>query len=237
MNSRVSIVAVLVAALAVTTGAYAAKVVEEIPIEGMVSPASPKALSAALEEQLAVKVLGYNFYATANGWPTVEVEYDSGAVSKDQIEQVIDSTKDPTGTPYKVHRGEGQIHLALLEEETKADSFFAADIPDIPQVTNPIPASDESNTRGEKLYVKYCSKCHGMTGNGAGPSAHGFSTNPRQLWTWHRADKSADPYLFWFITNGRTDMPPWAVILSENERWDLVNYIKTIEPPKNSTED
>ena len=35
------------------------------------------------------------------------------------------------------------------------------------------------------------------------------------------------------ITNGRTDMPPWGVILSENERWDLVNYIKTFAPPKN----
>ncbi len=233
MKHRLSIVAVLVAALAVATGAYAAKMVEEIEIEGMVSPASPKALSAALEEQLAVKVLGYNFYATANGWPVVTVEYDSGAVSRDQIEQVIDATKDPTGRPYKVHKDGKPIHLALLEEEAKADSVFASDAAVIPQISNPIPASAESNTRGEKLYVTYCSKCHGMTGNGAGPSAHGFSTHPRQLWTWHNADASADPYLFWFITNGRTDMPPWGVILTENQRWDLVNYIKTIEAPKN----
>jgi len=233
MKSKVSIMTLLLLALTVTTGAYAAKVVEEIQIEGMVSPASPKALSAALEEQLKVKVLGYDFYGTDNGWPIVRVEFDSGAVSRDQIESVINATKDPTGTPYKVHKNEKQIHLALLEEETKADSVFAADAPDIPKVTNPIAASAESNARGEKLYVKYCSKCHGLTGNGAGPSAHGFSTNPRQLWAWHNADASADPYLFWFITNGRTDMPPWGVILSENERWDLVNYVKTIAPPKN----
>lgn len=231
MKSRISIIAVLFAALVVTTGAFAATVMEEIEIEGMVSPASPKALTAALEGQLAVKVLGFDFYMTANGWPTVKVEYDSSAVSRDQIEKVIDSTEDPTGTPYRVHRGETKIHLALLEEETKADSIFA-DTPEIPQVANPVPASPESHARGEELYVQYCSKCHGMTGNGAGPSAHGFSTDPRQLWAWHNADESADPYLFWFITNGRTDMPPWGVILSENERWDLVNYIKTIEPPK-----
>jgi mono/diheme cytochrome c family protein len=232
MNSRVSLIAALFAALAVTTAAFAATIVEEIEIEGMVSPASPKALSAALEEQLAVKVLGFDFYGTDNGWPIVKVQYDSGAVSKDQIEKVIDATTDPTGTPYKVHRAGKQIHLALLEEEAKADSVFAADVPAPSKVSNPIPASAESNARGGKLYVQYCSKCHGLTGNGAGPSAHGFSTNPRQLWTWHNADKSADPYLFWFITNGRTDMPPWGVILSENERWDLVNYVKTIAPPK-----
>lgn len=232
MKNRVSIVAVLLAALATTTGAYAAKVVEEIEIEGMVSPASPKALSAALVEELAVKVLRFNFYGTASGWPSIEVEYDNGAVSRDQIEKVINSTNDPTGTPYAVHKDEIQIHLALLDEETEADTVFAPDSPDIPEVTNPVPASAESHERGEKLYLTYCSKCHGMTGNGAGPSAHGFSTNPRQLWVWHNTDQTADPYLFWFITNGRTDMPPWGVVLSENERWDLVNYIKTIEPPK-----
>ena len=231
MKSRISIVAALVAALGVTTAAHAAVVVEEIEIEGMVSPASPKALQASLEEQLAVKVLGFDFYTTDSGWPTVKLEYDSSAVSRDQIEKVIDSTEDPTGTHYKVHRAEKKVHLALLEEETKADATFA-DTPEIPQVTNPVPASPESHARGEELYLKYCSKCHGMTGNGAGPSAHGFSTDPRQLWAWHNADESADPYLFWFITNGRTDMPPWGVILSENERWDLVNYVKTIEPPK-----
>ncbi len=228
-----AVVAAALLALAAATPAYAAKVVEEIEIEGMVTPASPKALSAALEEQLAVKVLGYDFYGTDSGWPVIKVEYDSGAVSKDQIEQVIDSTKDPTGTPFKVHKGSKPIHLALLEEETKADSVFAADSPDIPKVSNPIPASAESHQRGGKLYVQYCAKCHGLNGNGAGPSAHGFSTNPRQLWAWHNADPSADPYLFWMITNGRTDMPPWGVILSENERWDLVNYIKTLEAPKN----
>lgn len=134
---------------------------------------------------------------------------------------------------YKVHKPEKQIHLALLEEETKADAKLGAEPPEIPQVSNPIPRSPESHARGAKLYVQYCAKCHGMTGNGAGPSAHGISTNPRQLWAWHNADSAADPYLFWFITNGRTDMPPWGVILSENERWDLVNYIKSIEPPKN----
>jgi len=224
--------AVLFAALAMTTAAYAAKVVEEIEIEGMVSPASPKALSAALEEQLKVKVVGYDFYGTDNGWPIVKVEFESGAASRDQIEQVINTTKDPTGTPFKVHKDSKPIHLALLEEESKADSVFAADAPDIAPISNPIAASAESNARGGTLYVKYCSKCHGLTGNGAGPSAHGFSTNPRQLWAWHSADASADPYLFWMITNGRTDMPPWGVLLSENERWDLVNYIKTLAPPK-----
>lgn len=73
MKSRTMILAVVLAVFAATTGAYAAKMVEEIEIEGMVTPASPKALQAALEGKLAVKVLGFNFYSTASGWPTVKV--------------------------------------------------------------------------------------------------------------------------------------------------------------------
>lgn len=232
MKSRVSIVVGLMIALVATCPAQAAKVVEDIEIQGMVTPASPKALTAALEKQPGVKVLGYNFYATDNGWPTVKIEYDSSAVSRDAIDKVINSTEDPTGTPIAVHKPEKKIHAALLEEETKADSVFGDGAAEIPKVTNPVPASPESQARGEKLYMKNCAKCHGETGNGAGPTAQGFSTSPRQLWAWHNADASADPYLFWFITNGRSDMPPWGVVLSEDERWDLVNYIKTFKPPK-----
>ncbi|MDX1528608.1 MAG: hypothetical protein R3337_08265, partial [Gammaproteobacteria bacterium] len=126
-------VAGLLAILTFAGGAYAARVVEEIEIEGMVSPASPKALTAALEERLAVKVLGFDFYGTPRGWPIIKLEFDSSAVSREQIDSVIDSTKDPTGTPYKVHRGETKIHVPLLEEEIKADSVFAADAPNIEQ--------------------------------------------------------------------------------------------------------
>ncbi len=232
MKNSVSIASVLVAALVYATGTLAATVIEEIEVEGLVTPASPKALSAALEDALAVKVVGFDLYGTPSGWPVVKIEYDSGAVTRDQIEKVINSTSDPTGTRYRVHKGERQIHLALLDEEAEAESVFAAESPEIAELTNPIPTSAESHQRGEKLYLTYCSKCHGVNGNGAGPSAHGFSTDPRQLWAWHNADKTADPYLYWFITNGRSDMPPWGVVLSENERWDLVNYIKTLKPPE-----
>ncbi len=58
--------------------------------------------------------------------------------------------------------------------------------------------------------------------------AHGITTFPRQLWVWNNSDSSADGYLFWFITNGRNEMPPWGLILSENDRWDVINYIKTL---------
>ena len=80
--------------------------------------------------------------------------------------------------------------------------------------------------------MAYCTTCHGRNGSGTGPAAHGITTAPPPLWRWHDTDSSADGYLYWFITNGRNEMPPWGVVLSENERWDLINYIKTIEEPQ-----
>ncbi len=227
---QLSLLSLATTLMIISTASVSAPVTESIELEGMVTPASPRALSQALESKLAVKVSSFEFYGTQNGWPTITVEYDSDTVTREQIDSVINSTEDPTGTPFKVHKDEVQIHMSLSEEETAAARQFAEGA-DIAQVSNPVPPSAESHERGQALYVQYCSKCHGMTGNGRGPSAHGFTTYPRQLWTWYNADAAADPYLFWFITNGRTDMPPWGVILSEEQRWDLVNYIKTIAPP------
>ena len=99
-------------------------------------------------------------------------------------------------------------------------------------LTNPIESTSESVARGKELYDNYCSTCHGLQGGGNGPAAHGISTFPGQLWVWNNADSSEDGYLFWFITEGGSDMPPWGVILSENERWDVINYVKTLTKPE-----
>jgi mono/diheme cytochrome c family protein len=217
---------------AISSTVYAETVVEEFEIEGLISPASPKALKSALEEKLKVKVIGLNLKNTESGWPVIRVQFDSKVVSKDEIEQVIASTADPAGQKYKVHKGPLNVNAPLLEEERKAIAILGPKAEEIPKLENPILASKASTSRGKKLFEKNCAACHGLSGNGYGPSAHAFTTRVRPLWVWNNAGPSADGYLFWFITNGRTDMPAWGVVLSENERWDLINYIKTLEAPK-----
>ena len=102
----------------------AAAVTEEFQVEGLVSPASPKALAAALEERLAVKVVGYQLRDTASGWPVVRVEFEEGAVTRDEIAAVIDDTEDPTGRMFRVHTGPPRLSVALLAEETTADGVL-----------------------------------------------------------------------------------------------------------------
>ena len=160
----------------------AAAVTEEFPVQGLVSPASPKALAAALEERLAVKVVGYRLRDTMSGWPVVQVEFDEGAVSRDEIAAVIDDTEDPTGRKFRVHTGPPVLSVALLAEETTADGVLGDPASKAPALTNPVEADGESLARGEELYVGKCARCHGADGNGTGPSTHGINADPRKLW-------------------------------------------------------
>jgi len=231
MNKSVKGVLALTLWIAGNTLVCAQDVIEEFQLEGLISPASPKALTAALETQLAVKVLGYDMRDTHTGWPVVRVAFDEGSVDRAQIEAVIDTTEDPTGRKFKVHTGPPVLNVALLEEETEANGALGDAFVESPTLINPVEASSESLTRGKGLYDEKCTKCHGANGDGTGPSTHGISENPRKLWIWGSTGDATDGYLFAFITNGRTDMPPWELVLSETDRWDLVNYIKTLKPP------
>ena len=218
--------------ITVSSTVFAGTVEEEFKIEGLISPASPKALKSALEKELDVKVINLNLKSTKTGWPVLRVQFDSGSISKEKIEKVIGEIEDPAGHKYKVHHGPLLANAPLLDEEQQAIALLGDTPVAFPNMKNPITDKAASASRGETLFVNNCVKCHGFTGNGYGTVAHGFTTWPRQLWAWNNTGPETDGYLFWFITNGRSDMPPWGLILSENERWDLINYIKTIKNPE-----
>ena len=210
---------------------WAGTVEEEFKIEGIISKASTKALQSELLRQLDIKIIDLNLKKTDSGWPILRVQYNSDLITKDKIETVIGEIEDPAGHNYKVHKGPLIANAALTDEENQAISILGDIAVAFRQVKNPTIDHENSIKRGEEMFVKNCAKCHGLNGNGYGVVAHGFTTWPRQLWVWNNADTSADGYLFWILENGKSDMPPWGLVLSEKERWDLINYIKTIKNP------
>ena len=211
---------------------WAVTVEEEFKIECIISIASIKALQSELLKQLDLKIIDLNLKKTDSGWPVLRVKYNSDLITKDKIENVIGKIEDPAGHKYKVHKGPLIANAELIDEENQAISILGDVAVAFKQVKNPTTDFDSSIKRGEGMFIKNCSKCHGLNGNGYGVVAHGFTTFPRQLWIWNNTGPETDGYLFWFITNGRSDMPPWGLVLSENERWDLINYIKTIKNPE-----
>jgi mono/diheme cytochrome c family protein len=72
-----------------------------------------------------------------------------------------------------------------------------------------------------------CASCHGPSGKGDGPAAAALQPKPAD-WTSAKLAKETDGELFWKISNGRGPMPPWKH-LPDQERWELVNYIRTLQ--------
>ncbi len=204
---------------------------EDFKIEGIITIASIKALQSELPKKLDLKIIDLNLKKTDSGWPVLRVQYNSDLITKDKIETAIGEIEDPAGHFYKVHNGPLITNAELSEEEIQAMSVMG-DVVGISEVKNTTVDFEASVKRGEGMFKKNCAKCHGLNGNGYGVVANGFTTWPKQLWTWNGADSGADGYLFWIIENGKSDMPPWGLILSEDKRWDLINYIKTIKKPE-----
>lgn len=97
-------------------------------------------------------------------------------------------------------------------------------------VENPVPATDDSIAAGAATYTQYCAVCHGNEGKGDGPGAAALNPKPADFSAEH-VQILSDGGLFWFISNGAagTAMPPWKEILSERQRWEAVNFLRTFE--------
>lgn len=92
---------------------------------------------------------------------------------------------------------------------------------------NPVPAQVTSVEAGYRLYQANCAACHGVDGNGGGPSSGTTQVTPPSL----RAHLSqhTDGDLFYWISKGLPGgMPAWESQLSETDRWNLVNYLRSI---------
>jgi len=90
---------------------------------------------------------------------------------------------------------------------------------------NPVPADATSLARGKAVFVAECVTCHGTSGKGDGPQAKDLEKNPGNLTKLQGQSPGA---LFWKVTEGRKPMPSLGAKLTEQQRWDVVNYIQTL---------
>ncbi|MCC6300221.1 MAG: c-type cytochrome [Anaerolineales bacterium] len=95
---------------------------------------------------------------------------------------------------------------------------------------NPVAADIASITRGAELYAINCQMCHGATGEGNGSVAPFLiQFKPANL-TSAVAQSKSDGSIFLTITNGiEGRMPPLNENLTVSERWDVVNFLRTLK--------
>jgi len=89
-------------------------------------------------------------------------------------------------------------------------------------------------SRGAALYADYCWTCHGKMGKGDGPIAVAYKPRPRTLTDRTYLSKRTDYHLYNVISQGgpavgrSATMPGWDSVLSPQEMWDLVAYIRQL---------
>jgi mono/diheme cytochrome c family protein len=106
-------------------------------------------------------------------------------------------------------------------------------IPGMLPPENPIEADEASVTRGAELFAINCRMCHGQTAEGNGPIAPFLvKFKPANL-TSKVVQSKSDGSIFLTITNGvEGKMPALNENLTVPERWDLVNYLRTLAAPE-----
>ncbi len=92
---------------------------------------------------------------------------------------------------------------------------------------NPVAVNESSLAAGQKIYLKRCVGRHGKTGNGDGPNAVDLGIHPAKP-SDPELREEADGALFWKITVGKKPMPNYGTRLSPTDRWNVINYLRTL---------
>ena len=109
----------------------------------------------------------------------------------------------------------GELRLPKEERETAALR------------RNPIPATPASVQKGEELFVIYCTPCHGAQGKGNGPVSTKF-VPPADLTNADLQKARTDGYWQSYMSVGGAVMPSYGEALSADERWHVVNFLRTL---------
>jgi len=98
-------------------------------------------------------------------------------------------------------------------------------------VKNPVASTPEILKAAKTLYITNCAPCHGDKGKGDGPAAAALTPKPADH-TSTALRNEPDGSLFWKISEGRSPMPQYKKMLSETQRWELIDYIRSLSKPK-----
>ena len=96
---------------------------------------------------------------------------------------------------------------------------------------NPLTLDDKSIAAGQAVYAKECLSCHGKGGKGDGEAAKDLNPKPNDL-TVAKVWEQSDGALFWKLTEGRKPMPAYDKLLSDDDRWNVINYMRKSWGPK-----
>ena len=96
---------------------------------------------------------------------------------------------------------------------------------------NPFKDNVTATAEGKVIFNQMCVLCHGLEGKGNGEVGLTLERKPANFLDLNVVNQT-DGNIFWKITNGKAPMASYEELLTDNQRWKLVNYIRELEVNK-----
>ena len=95
------------------------------------------------------------------------------------------------------------------------------------QLKNPLQPTAPALKSAREVYLDKCAHCHGDTGKGDGRDASRYDPQPTDFTDAKRMNGVTDGELFYKISEGKKPMPVFKNKLTEDQRWELVLFIRS----------
>jgi mono/diheme cytochrome c family protein len=123
----------------------------------------------------------------------------------------------------------GSAIIALSMSAVAQNKAKPWDVPaNFKSMKNPVAANDASTKAGMALYNKNCASCHGKAGLGDGVKARSLKTFPGDF-SKPEYQNQSDGEHFYKTKTGRGEMPKFEGKLTDNDIWNVVNYMRTFK--------
>jgi mono/diheme cytochrome c family protein len=103
------------------------------------------------------------------------------------------------------------------------------------KLLNPLLPTEENLRKGMQKYDIYCSPCHGYHGVGDA-RLNGQFPNPPSLHS-EKIRSWGDGHIFYVITQGQNSMPSYSSQLTNEEKWQIVLYVRALQRAMNAKEE
>jgi mono/diheme cytochrome c family protein len=99
---------------------------------------------------------------------------------------------------------------------------------EVKRMKNPVVPSEPTLKAARGVYIDECAQCHGERGKGDGPEAAMHTPAPSDITGVRHMNTVTDGELFYQISEGRKPMPSFKRRLTEDQRWGLVLFVRTL---------
>jgi len=149
----------------------------------------------------------------------------------------ISSPQNSNSSPTTTNKNQNDTRSITSPSRGAQQQDFSKNTWELPddadKTKNPVPTSPESVAKGKELYLNKdkgnCVFCHGETGAGNEANLPNLRRKPADISSKERMSTMTDGEVFWKVSKGiRGIMPAGEKRMTEEERWNVVNYVRTL---------